>query len=106
MHLRNSVPWPDPSDLSRLDAVAAKDLASCLAMFTTELDCFIPACHPYKTLRVPLDVVHVISTGVTWVPTSLGEYNISETGGMMTAIHAALCKLRSANPPMWPIYIY
>ena len=74
-------------------------------MFTTQVDPFVPARHPYGTLRVPLDVVRVVRTGVAWVPQSLGEYNISETRGMTTAIHAALCRLRSANQPMSPILV-
>ena len=103
--LRNSVPSPDPSDLSRLAAAAAEDLASCLAMFTTDVDRFVPACHPYATLRVPVYVVRDVRTGVTWLPQSLGEYNVSKTGGMMIAIHAALCRLRSANHLRSPILI-
>ena len=102
MHLPNKVPWPDPSDLPRLAAAAAEALSSRLAMFTARVDRTITARHPYGTLRVPLGVIRVIRTGVTWVPQSLGEYNIGETGGMLTAIHPALCRIRSANQPMSP----
>ena len=56
VHPTNSVPWPYLSDLGRLAAAAAEDLASCVALFTTEVDCFIHARHLYGTLRVRLDV--------------------------------------------------
>ena len=75
-------------------------------MFTIETDRLVPARHPYETLGVPLDVVRDVGTGVTWVPQSLGQYNISVTRGMMTAIHAALCRLRSVNQPMSPILVH
>ena len=90
VHLRNSVHGPDQSDLPRLAAAAVADLASCLAMFTTEVNRFVPARHLWGTVRVPTDVLHDVQTGVTWLPQSLRGYNISETGGMMTAIQATL----------------
>ena len=103
VHLPSSVPWPEPSNLPRLAAAAARELASCLARFTTEVEQLVPGRHPYRSLRVPLHVVREVQTGVTWLPQSLGEYDIGETGGMMTAIQASLCRLRSANQPMSPI---
>ena len=71
-------------------------------MFATEVDRFIPAHHPYRTLRVPLDVVHVVCTGAIWVPRSSGEYNISET---VRPLQAALWQpAHVAHPPDWDIY--
>ena len=106
VHISNSVPWPDPGDLPHLAAAAAEDLASCLPILTIEMDRFLPARHWYETLCVPLDVVRSVWTGVAWVPQSLGEYNIRETRGLMTTIHAAICRLHSVNQPMSPILVH
>ena len=70
-------------------------------MFTTEVDRYVPARH--RTERCSgLSILYATSR---LGQQSLGEYTISQTGGMMPAIYATLCRLRSANGPMTPILV-